>query len=181
MAFSSWRGVLASTGARTRCNIGDPVSLDGFVSRKIYCNCHRRRTPCELLSRNSRSGPISLSREKTSSKDPAELAAQRDASTDTTAVHFRSSVDGCISENWISANAKVGLHACWPAACVTQMRGIVAARNAGRQNRFMRGFLAAGEKANAEFASIRSLMRAHPHGGWSSSTCDEAFLIGRLR
>src|ERR1700730_1213181 len=40
----------ASTGARTRCNIGNPISLDGFVSRKIYCNCYRRRPPCELLS-----------------------------------------------------------------------------------------------------------------------------------
>ena len=93
-------------------------------------------------SRNSRSGPISLSREKTTWKDPAESAAQRDASTDTTAVHFRSSVDGCISENWTSANAKVGPHACWAAACVTQMRGIAAARNAGMQDRFMGGFLA---------------------------------------
>jgi hypothetical protein len=90
-------------------------------------------------SRNSRSGPISLSREKTSSNNPAGLAAQRDASTDTTAVHFRSSVDGCISENWTCANAKVGLHACWPAACVTQIRGIAATRNAGMQDRFMRG------------------------------------------
>jgi len=90
-------------------------------------------------SRNSRSGPISLSREKMSSNDPAEFAAQRDASTDTTAVHFRSSVDGCISENWTSANSKVGPHACWPAACVTQMRGIAADRNAGMQDRFMGG------------------------------------------
>jgi hypothetical protein len=91
-----------------------------------------------------------------------------------TAVHFRSSVDGCISENWTSANAKVGLHARWPAACVTQMRGIAAARNAGRQNRFMRGPPCGREKANAEFASIRSLMGARPHGGWSNSICDEA-------
>jgi hypothetical protein len=37
-----------------------------------------------------------------------------------------------------------------------------------------------GEKANAEFASIRSLMGARPHGRWGSSICDEAFLIGRL-
>src|ERR1700731_4538365 len=37
-----------------------------------------------------------------------------------------------------------------------------------------------GEKANAEFASIRSLMGARPHGGWGSSICDEAFLIGWL-
>jgi hypothetical protein len=93
-------------------------------------------------SRNSRSGPISLSREKTTWKDPAEFAAQRDASTDTTAVHFRSSVDGCISENWTSANAKVGLHACWPAACDTQIRGIAAARSAGMRDRFMGGLLA---------------------------------------
>jgi hypothetical protein len=93
-------------------------------------------------SRNSRLGPISLSREKTSSNDPEEFAAQRDASTDTTAVHFRSSLDGCISENWTSANAKVGLHACWPAASVTLIRGIAAARNAGMQDRCMGGLLA---------------------------------------
>jgi hypothetical protein len=38
----------------------------------------------------------------------------------------------------------------------------------------------AGEKASAEFASIRSLMGARPLGGWSSGICDGAFLIGRL-
>jgi hypothetical protein len=103
-------------------------------------------------SRNSRSGPISLSREKTTWKDPAEFAAQRDASTDTTAVHFRSSVDGCISENWTSANAKVGLHACWPAACVTQIRGIAAARSAGMRDRFMGGLL-------------QLICNSHPGGG----------------
>src|ERR1700730_18226000 len=98
-------------------------------------------------SRNSRSGPISLSREKTTWKDPAEFAAQRDASTDTTAVHFRSSVDGCIS-----ANAKVGLHACWPAACVTQIRGLAAARSAGMRDRFMGGLL-------------QLICNSHPGGG----------------
>jgi hypothetical protein len=76
-----------------------------------------------------------LSREKTTWKDPAEFAAQRDASTDTTALHFRSSVDGCISENWTSANAKVGLHACWPAASVTLMSPIMPARNPDRHDR----------------------------------------------
>src|ERR1700737_1168122 len=37
-----------------------------------------------------------------------------------------------------------------------------------------------GEKANAEFASIRSLMGARPYGGWGRSICDEAFLNGWL-
>jgi hypothetical protein len=41
----------------------------------------------------SMSGPFSISREKTIPKRP-EVVAQRDASTDKTAVHFRSSVDG---------------------------------------------------------------------------------------
>ena len=72
-------------------------------------------------SRNSISSPFSFSREKPISKYPPEFVAQRDASTDTTAVHFRSSVGGCISENWTSLNAKAGLHVCWPTACVTLM------------------------------------------------------------
>ena len=50
-------------------------------------------------SRNSISIPFSLSRENPIAKWPVEFAAQRDASTETTAVHFRSSVGGCLSEN----------------------------------------------------------------------------------
>jgi acetoin utilization deacetylase AcuC-like enzyme len=40
---------------------------------------------------------FSFNRENTISKRP-EVVAQRDASTDKTTVHFRSSVGGCISE-----------------------------------------------------------------------------------
>ena len=72
---------------------------------------------------NSMSGPFSISREKTIPKRP-EVVAQRDASTDKTAVHFRSSVGGCISENRTSLNAKAGLHVCWATACVALTRPI---------------------------------------------------------
>jgi hypothetical protein len=70
-------------------------------------------------SRNSISGPTSFSREKAISKYPVEFAVHWPLSTDTTAVHLRSSVGRCISEKWTSLNAKVGLHSCWPTACVT--------------------------------------------------------------
>src|SRR6187549_2363761 len=50
-------------------------------------------------SRNSVSGAVSFSYENTMSKCPLEFAAQRDASTDTTAVHVRAIVGGCIGEN----------------------------------------------------------------------------------
>src|SRR5437879_2762175 len=50
------------------------------------------------------SGPFSFNREKTIPKRP-EVVAQRDASTDKTAVHFRSIVGGCISENRTSLKA----------------------------------------------------------------------------
>jgi hypothetical protein len=88
-------------------------------------------------SRNSISGPISFSREKTISKDPWEFAAQRDVSTDMTAVHFRSSVGGCICEKWTSLNAKVGLHTCWPTACVTLTSPITPARSPDMRDRYI--------------------------------------------
>src|ERR1700720_4697367 len=40
----------ASTGEGTGFNFENPIPLDGFVRRKIHCNCYRRRPPCELLS-----------------------------------------------------------------------------------------------------------------------------------
>src|SRR6516225_8812528 len=57
---------------------------------------------------NSRSGAFSLSRVNTISKDPLESAAQADASTDTTALHMRSSVGGIIAENSTSLMVKAG-------------------------------------------------------------------------
>jgi hypothetical protein len=41
---------------------------------------------------------------------PAEFAAQRDASTETSAVHFRSMLGGCISERRTSVISRSGLH-----------------------------------------------------------------------
>ena len=59
-------------------------------------------------SRNSVSGAVSFSCENTMSKCPLEFAAQRDASTDTTAVHVRAIVGGCIGENRTSLNPRAG-------------------------------------------------------------------------
>ena len=64
-------------------------SIATFTVGSDHMNCFR----------NSISGPFSFSRENPISKYPAEYGAQRDTSTDTTAVHFRSSDGGCISEN----------------------------------------------------------------------------------
>ena len=89
-------------------------------------------------SRNSISGPISFRRVKTISKNPSELAAQRDASTDTTAVHFRSSVGGFISEKWTLVKAKVGLHN-WPEDCITLISPITPVRNQDIHNRYIVG------------------------------------------
>ena len=57
---------------------------------------------------SSISDPTSFSRQKTISKYPVEFAVHQDVSTDTTAIHFRSSVGGWLSEKWTSLNAKVG-------------------------------------------------------------------------
>jgi hypothetical protein len=88
-------------------------STDTFTESGLHMNC----------SRNSISMPFSFNRENTISKRP-EVVAQRDASTDKTAVHFRSSVGGRISENRTSLNAKAGLHVCWATACITLTRPI---------------------------------------------------------
>jgi len=90
-------------------------------------------------SRNSISGPISFRRVKTISKYPSELAAQRDASTDTTAVHLRSSFGGFISEKWTSVKAKVGLHNCWPEDCITLISPITPVRNPDIHDRYTVG------------------------------------------
>src|SRR5262249_5119966 len=74
------------------------------------------------------------------SKCPLEFAAQRAVSTDTTAVHFRSSVGGCISEKRTSLNAKVGLHSSWPTACVTLTTPITPARNPAKHGRYIVGY-----------------------------------------
>src|SRR6516225_3085268 len=58
--------------------------------------------------RNSRSGAFSLSRVKTISKYPLALSVQPEASTDTTALHVRSSVGDIMAENSTSLTVKVG-------------------------------------------------------------------------
>jgi hypothetical protein len=53
-------------------------------------------------------GAFSLSLVNTISKDPLESAVQADASTDTTALHVRSSVGGIMAENSTSLMVKAG-------------------------------------------------------------------------
>jgi hypothetical protein len=69
-----------------------------------------------------------------------EVVAQRDASTDKTAVHFRSSAGGFISENRISLTAKAGLHVGWPTACVTLMSPMLPASSPITYDRYMSWF-----------------------------------------
>src|SRR5688572_30410949 len=87
-------------------------------------------------SRNSISMPISFDREKTISKRP-EVVAQRDASIDKAAVHFRSSAGSFISENRTSLNANAGLHVCWPMACVTLVSPMLPASSPITYDRHM--------------------------------------------
>jgi len=89
--------------------------------------------------RNSTSGPTSLSREKTISNCPLEFGTQRAVSTDTTAVHFRSNVAGCISDKWTSLNAKVGPHSCRPTAGVMLTTPITPPRNPAKHDRYIVG------------------------------------------
>jgi hypothetical protein len=85
---------------------------------------------------NSTSGPVSFNREKAIPNCP-EVVVQRDASTDKTALHFRSIFGGCISENRTSLNAKAGLHVRWPAACVTPISPMLPASMPNMNDRYM--------------------------------------------
>jgi hypothetical protein len=84
-----------SIATNTRRDIFNPKVLHGAKVRSTFTvggvqkNC----------SRNSRSGAFSLSRVNTISKRPLECGAQRDASTDTTAVQLRCSLGAFIGEN----------------------------------------------------------------------------------
>src|SRR6185436_18683981 len=60
-----------------------------------------------------------------------------DASTDTTAVHVRPIVGGCIAENLTSKTAKAGLQTCGPAACAVSASPIAQARRPRMRARFM--------------------------------------------
>jgi hypothetical protein len=124
-----------SIAARTERDVIEPIPLHRFVGREIY------RTFTEAgshvnCSRKLISGPVSFSRAKPIPKRP-EVVAQRDASTDKTAVHFRSIFCGVISENRISLNAKVGLHICWPAACATLISPMLPVNSPNMHDRFM--------------------------------------------
>src|SRR5262249_5888945 len=86
---------------------------------------------------NSISTPFSFCREKTISKEPVEFVVQRDASTATIAVHVRSQVGACISENCTSLTAKAGRQSCWPSACVTPISATMPAASPDRHDRYM--------------------------------------------
>ena len=81
-------GVILSIQYRSTASSAQK-STATFTEDSSHLNC----------SRNSISGAPSFRRMKAISKYPVEFSAQRVASTDTTAVHFRCRVGGCISEN----------------------------------------------------------------------------------
>src|SRR5215475_6925682 len=85
-------------------------------------------------SRKSTSGAVSFRREKPTSKYPT-VVEQRDASTDTIAVHLRTRVGGCISENCASLKTKTGLHVCSLTARVTPMIEIKPTRSQATHDR----------------------------------------------
>src|SRR5215831_15581593 len=78
--------------------------------------------------RNSRSGAFSLSRVKAISKYPLEFSEHADASTDTTALHNRSSVGGIMSENSTSLIVNSGRQSFSPMACLTPISPMIVAR-----------------------------------------------------
>jgi hypothetical protein len=103
------------------------------------------------------------------------LAAQRDASTKTIALHFRCIVGNCHPENCTSVMAKAGLQTCGPAVADPPSNPMAPVRIAMAQNcRVVRAFTgrtgiaAAGAVAGRdgrEFALLRSLMVAPPLAG----------------
>ena len=120
---------------RTRRNVIEPILLHRFVGPESIDTSTKAGFQVNC-SWKSISSPFSFCREKTIPKRP-EVVAQREASTDRTAVHFRSIVGGRISENRISLNAKVGLQVSWPAAWATPTSPIPLARSPKKQDRYM--------------------------------------------
>src|SRR5262249_44412450 len=95
------------------------------------------------------SGPNSCSRVNTISKVPVECAAQREASTDTLAVHLRCMVGGCIGETFTSWTIKFGRHAGWQRTFVAAEITTRPARNADAQKRVNCSFIPGQASANA--------------------------------
>jgi hypothetical protein len=79
---------------------------------------------------------VSFCRAKTIPKRP-DVVAQRDASTDRTAFHFRSIVGGCIAENRTSLNARPGRHVCGSVACAPLISPMLPASNPKIHDRYM--------------------------------------------
>jgi hypothetical protein len=121
-------------------------------------------------SRKSISGPFSFSRENPISKVPA-VVAQCDASTDTTAVHFRCIVGGSIAENLTSETAKAGLHAGSPAACAVPTSPIPYARRPTMPARLI---------ARISHLPERSCSFAHHLGSRETNVREQVLLIGQL-
>src|SRR5262249_15519950 len=101
------------------------------------------------FSLNSVSGPNSCSRVNTISKVPVEFTAQREASTETFAVHLRCMVGGCIGENATSLTIKFGRHAGWQRTFVAAESTTRPARNADAQKRVICLFIPGQAAANA--------------------------------
>jgi hypothetical protein len=87
------------------------------------------------VSRKSTSSAFSFSRENVIWKFPL-VVVQWDASTDTTAVHWRSIVGGRISENWTFVTAKDGLQTSGP-ACAALMNPMLLANRLSTNDRSM--------------------------------------------
>jgi hypothetical protein len=126
---------------------------------------------CQVnCSRKSISGPFSFSRENPISKFPT-VVAHCDASTDTTAVHFRPIVGGSIAENLTSETAKAGLHTCGPAACAASDSAIPHAKRPTMRARFIVRISHLPER----FCSF-----AHHLGSCETNVREQMLLIGQL-
>ena len=135
-ALSGQRPGRPSCSARTRCNIVDPVALHRFVSPKIHRNRHRRRAPCELLPEfDFEPGSPFAARKRFRRHRPSSRSVTHRPIR--TAVHFRSMVGRCISENRTSLKASAGLQACWPTAWVTPISPITPVSSPDMHARYM--------------------------------------------
>jgi hypothetical protein len=96
-------------------------------------------------SRKPTSGPFSFRRENPISNSPP-VVAQDAASTDTTAVYFRSSVGGRIAENATSFTVRAGLHSGRPTAGAALTSALPPASKPSMRNRVMLGALRSPER-----------------------------------
>src|SRR5215467_9092042 len=122
-------GRLVSTFARR--DVFDPILCNCFIGGKRQANTNRRRLPDKRRCRPDESFAefeIRGIRVKAISKYPLEFSVHADASTDTTALHIRSSVGGIMSENSTSLIVNSGRQSFSPMACLTPISPMIVAR-----------------------------------------------------